>query len=109
LRPTLSLAVALLALLALAGCGRKGPLELPPGAPPESAAQSAAIESRVLGNEDHPGVIQPPNSGNVPTPAQKQAAAAAAKVATPAAEGVVPRPINAPPQAKTGFFLDPLL
>ena len=104
----LSLGVALLAGLALAGCGRRGPLELPPGAPPESAAKSAAIEDRVLGDQTHPGTVPNPNTGIAQTTAQKQTVAGKGPVGT-TAEGEVPRPINAPPQAKTGFFLDPLL
>ncbi len=101
MRLTSSLAVALFAALALAGCGRRGPLELPPGAPPQPAAQSAAAENRVLGNQDYPGLIQSPNN--------KVAQSAAQKQTDIFSEGQVPRPINAPPQPKTGFFLDPLL
>ncbi len=89
MRPTTSLAIALLAVLALAGCGRRGPLELPPGAPPQPAAQTAATRNSVLGNQ----VAR--------TPGQKQSDIFS--------EGTVPRPINAAPQPKTGFFLDPLL
>ena len=89
MRPTTSLAIALLAVLALAGCGRRGPLELPPGAPAQPAAQAASTPNSVPGNQ----VAR--------TPGQKQSDIFS--------EGTVPRPINAPPQPKTGFFLDPLL
>ncbi|MCO5132535.1 MAG: lipoprotein [Xanthobacteraceae bacterium] len=34
------------ATLALAGCGRKGPLELPPNAPPQAAAKQEAAPSQ---------------------------------------------------------------
>ena len=101
MRLTSSLAIALTAALALAGCGRRGPLELPPGAPAQPAAQSAGAENRVLGNQDNPGLIQSPNNRVARTTGQKQTDIFS--------EGQVPRPINAPPQPKTGFLLDPLL
>ena len=101
MRPTSSFAIALIAALALAGCGRRGPLELPPGAPVQPSGQNAAAQDRVLDNEDNPGLVQNPN--------KKFAAAPVLKPTDIISEGQVPRPINAPPQPKTGFFLDPLL
>ena len=100
MRPTSSLAIALLAVLALAGCGRRGPLELPPGAPAQPAAQTAATQNRVLG-QDNPSLVQSLDNAVARTPGQKQTDIFS--------EGTVPRPINAPPQPKTGFVLDPLL
>lgn len=91
--------IALMAALALAGCGRRGPLELPPGAPPQTAAQNAAAQDRVLGNEDNPGGVQNPNRKVADTPKETDIFS----------EKSVPRPINAAPQPKTGFILDPLL
>jgi predicted small lipoprotein YifL len=67
------------AALALAGCGRKGPLDLPPSASPEAAAAAQA-------NADHEPAARPslfdPSPDTVPT---------------------------APKGAKRSFVLDPLL
>ena len=44
-RPSLSgwtIVLLSAAVLALGGCGRKGPLDLPPGTPPEAAAAAQA-------------------------------------------------------------------
>jgi predicted small lipoprotein YifL len=73
--------VVLAAALALAGCGRKGPLELPPNTPPQAAAAAQA-------NADHepaaaPSVFDPSYGTN----------------AAPAA----------PKGAKKPFLMDPLL
>lgn len=88
-----------LAALALAGCGRRGPLELPPGAP---AVQSNAASNRVVDDQSPPGLIQSPNRVIERTAAEKLQVFQ---------EGKVPRPINAPPAPKEGkpFVLDPLL
>jgi predicted small lipoprotein YifL len=86
----------------LAGCGRKGPLELPPNAAATPPAQptSAPVVSRVSPAEDNPGLIQPPTK-YVDQPASEKLDQAARKPA-PA--------INAPPAAATkAFILDPLL
>lgn len=95
--------LALVATLALAGCGRRGPLELPPGAPGAPAnAATAEQQTRVLNDQDTPGLIQDPNT------VYEQSAAAKQQIFK---EQPAPRPINAPPAAKTGsgFVLDPLL
>ena len=97
------LGVALVAALALAGCGRRGPLELPPGAPTQAQASpsSQAAQDRVLNNDDQPGLIQSPNQ------VIERSATAKQQVFE---EGPAPRPINAPPvKPSNGFFLDPLL
>ena len=104
MRPPACLGIVVLAALALAGCGRRGPLELPPGAPQAAASPSSqAAQDRVLDDPGPPGVIQSPNVHLERTAAQKQQDVFS--------EGQVPRPINAPPQPKTGqgFVLDPLL
>jgi predicted small lipoprotein YifL len=67
--------------LALAGCGRKGPLELPPTASPEAVAAAQA-------NADH----EPPPKGNIFDPSFGADAA----------------PV-APKGTKKSFILDPLL
>ena len=99
------LAMGLLAL-PLGGCGRRGPLELPAGAPSgQTPAAAEAQQDRVLNDGDLPGLIQSPNQVIETTPAA-DAQRLSAKASTP----VAPRPINAPPVEKRGtFFLDPLL
>ena len=67
------------AALALAGCGRKGPLDLPPSASPEAVAAAQA-------NADHEPAPKP--SLFDPTP---------------------DAPTTAPKGAKKAFVLDPLL
>jgi len=69
------------AALALAGCGRKGPLELPPNTPPEAAAAAQA-------NADH----EPAPKATVFDPSYGTDA-----------------PPTAPKGAKKPFVLDPLL
>ena len=104
MRPSAHLGIVLLAALALAGCGRRGPVELPPGAPQAVGGPSAqASQERLQNNDDNPGLIQSPNRVIERTAAQKQQDVFS--------EGQVPRPINAPPEPKTGkgFVLDPLL
>ena len=99
------LAMGLLAL-PLGGCGRRGPLELPAGAPSgQTPAAAEAQQDRVLNDGDTPGLIQSPNQVLDTTP-EAQTRQLAAKASSP----VNPRPINAPPVEKRGtFFLDPLL
>lgn len=85
------------AVLVLAGCGRRGPLELPPGAPQSQLNAAAASQNE----QDTPGLVQTPNR------AYEQPAAAKRQVFK---EEPAPRPINAPPPARSGgFLLDPLL
>ena len=74
-----SVVLLLAATLALAGCGRKGPLELPPTASPESVAAAQA-------NADHEPAPKPSLFDPNPEP-------------SPAAPKVAKRP----------FLLDPLL
>ena len=91
-----------LALL-LAGCGRKGPLEPPPGVPQANVSPAAlqAQQNRVLQDTDTPGLIQPPNY------VYERSAIAKLNSATAAPP---PRPINAPPAAQPStFILDPLV
>jgi predicted small lipoprotein YifL len=57
------------AALALGGCGRKGPLDLPPNAPPEAVAAAQA-------NADHqpaaqPGLSDPSYGSSTPSPTPK--------------------------------------
>lgn len=106
-RPGLRLGIVAAALLALAACGRKGPLELPPGAP---AAQTAAPAQAQAAAEqpvdpaaplnENPGLLQPPNKFvDVPTDTKMQRQVAAK-----------PKPINAPPApSEKPFLLDPLI
>ncbi len=98
--------LALLALLANGGCGRRGPLELPPGAPnTQSPAAAEAQQARVLNDEDNPGLIQSPNQVIEATPEAKQQ-----QLTQRSASPVAPHPINAPPvEKRSTFFLDPLL
>lgn len=108
------LGILAVALLALAACGRKGPLELPPGAPnaaqtstspaaqaaaDQAAAERAAVDPAAPLN-DNPGLLQPPNKF-VDVPADtKMRRQVAAK----------PKPINAPPApSEKPFLLDPLI
>ncbi len=99
------LALGLLAL-PLGGCGRRGPLELPAGAPSgQTPAAAEAQQDRVLNDGAAPGLIQSRDQVLEPTPAA-QAQQLAARASSP----VAPRAINAPPGEKRGtFFLDPLL
>ena len=85
----------------LAGCGRKGALEPPPGAPQTQApAASQAAQTRVLQDMDTPGLIQSPNQ----VYEESAIAKLNSSVKNPA------RPINAPPEpARGGFSLDPLV
>lgn len=104
LRPAI---VALVAGVTLAGCGRRGPLELPPGAPATTQSQAAteAQQTRVLDDQDTPGLIQNPNQGYEESPARNTA-----RLDKRAASPVAPQPINGPPSNRQStFFLDPLL
>lgn len=93
-------ALLLFVALGAAGCGRKGPLEPPPGVPPVPPAVAAARQTTILDDGDRPGLIQSRNRiYEVPAPVKLQAETAQQ-----------PRPINAAPAAKPStFFLDPLL
>lgn len=108
-RPGLRLGILAAALLALAACGRKGPLELPPGAPAtaqtaapaqvQAATEQAPVDPAAPLNEN-PGLLQPPNKFvDVPADAKMQRQVAAK-----------PKPINAPPApSEKPFLLDPLI
>jgi predicted small lipoprotein YifL len=69
------------AVLALAGCGRKGPLDLPPTASPEAAA-AAQADADHEPSASRPGVFNPSYGTDAPT---------------------------APKGSKRSFILDPLL
>lgn len=106
-RPGLRAGLLAAALLALAACGRKGPLELPPGAPATAAAPAqgqATVDQPPVDPaaplNENPGLLQPPNKF-VDVPADtKMRQQVAAK----------PKPINAPPApSDKPFFLDPLI
>ena len=92
---------ALVAASALAGCGRKGPLEPPPGLPQtQTPTQAQTAQASALQNLDDPGLLQSPDI------VYEQSAIAKLNSATrnPA------RPINAPPVAQPStFVLDPLV
>jgi len=83
---TLTFAAALIAALALAGCGREGPLELPPGPAPATPAAASQLRS--------------PDG----TPAPGSAQDAAAKTGFDAQGNPV-----ATPSQNRAFILDPLL
>ena len=104
LRPAI-LAAGLLAR-PLGGCGRRGPLELPAGAPSsQTPAAAEAQQDRVLNDGAIPGLVQSPNQVFDTTQA-----AEAQQLSTRTSRPVAPRPINGPPVDKRGtFFLDPLL
>ena len=95
-------AAVLLASAALGGCGRRGPLELPPGAPVPVAENTTALadkQAAAFNDSGPPGVIQSPNQ-------VVQIDRSSADLAARKPE----RAINAPQTAKTGsFLLDPLL
>lgn len=90
--------LALIVAAALGGCGRKGPLELPPTVPETQTPGAAAAQTnRVSPIVDDPGLMQPPGTY------YKQERSAATQN--------LPGPINAPAPPKPGrpFILDPLL
>lgn len=102
-RPHRLAAVLCLVAVSLAGCGRRGPLELPDSAAatPAQAEARQAAQQRALQTEDQPGLIQSPNK------AYEQPAAAKLNFDT---NKNPPRPINAPQASRPGtFVLDPLL
>ena len=104
--------VCALALL-LAGCGRKGPLEPPPGVPVTAAPAIGPGGRSLVGNPSNlsqggfqnangdPGLIQSPDY------VYERSAVAKLNAATSVPP---PRPINAPPvREPSTFFLDPLV
>ena len=107
-----ALIVCALALL-VAGCGRKGPLEPPPGVPLTSAPASGTANRSLVGNASNlseggfqdangdPGLIQSPNY------VYERSAIAKLNSAT----SVPPaRPINTPlAREPSTFILDPLV
>lgn len=68
--PSKLTAIALIALTcALAGCGRKAGLDLPPDAPPEAKTQSQsdhAATPGLTGSNLQSEIYRPPGSTNVP-------------------------------------------
>lgn len=97
----LPLVAALACAAALAGCGRKGALEPPPGLPQARLPAPTEAQARgPLSDMDTPGLIQSPNIVYEESAIAKLNSA----VKNPA------RPINAPPEpARGGFLLDPLV
>ena len=91
-----------LALL-LAGCGRKGPLEAPPGIPQANVPPAVlqAQQNRVLQDTDTPGLIQSPNQVYERSATAKLNSATAMPPARPINASPVPQPST--------FFLDPLV
>ena len=85
-RTALRLAIIAVAAMALSGCGRKGPLDLPPGAAQQLAAERAAAAAPV----------EPPSSVS---------SQAGALFSAPGDDGA---PV-APRVGKRPFILDPLL
>jgi predicted small lipoprotein YifL len=61
------------ALLALAGCGRKGPLDLPPSATSSSAANTAASADSQAEAASKPSVFNPNYGADAPPTAPKGA------------------------------------
>ncbi len=100
--PGRALVAILLAALALGGCGRRGPLELPPGAPTSAAENTTALadkQAAAFNDSAPPGVIQSPDQ-------VVQVNRTSAELAARPPE----RAINAPQTTHTGsFLLDPLL
>jgi predicted small lipoprotein YifL len=96
LRPALALA-AVVAALGLSACGRKGPLEMPPGPATEPPVAAAPASPSFL-----PAAASP--AAPAPYEGQQQDDAAAVKNGFDA-QG---NPIAAPGQKKS-FVLDPLL
>jgi predicted small lipoprotein YifL len=98
---------ALIVPLALAGCGRRGPLELPNGAPKtQTPAAEEARQTRILNDQGAPGLIQSPNQYVETTPPEPTQPNVMSTASTPPP----PRPINGPPSDRPRtFILDPLL
>ncbi|WP_158807164.1 lipoprotein [Beijerinckia sp. L45] len=95
--------LVLLGSVALSGCGRRGPLELPPGTPGQPAAENTTTladkQAAAFNEAAPPGVIQSPNQ-------VVQVDKTSAQLAAQPPE----RAINAPRPAKAStFLLDPLL
>ena len=95
--------LVLLGSVALCSCGRRGPLELPPGAPGQPAAENTTAladkQAAAFNETAPPGVIQSPNQ-------VVQVDKSSAQLAAQPPE----RAINQPRPAKANtFLLDPLL
>jgi predicted small lipoprotein YifL len=95
--------LVLLGCVALCGCGRRGPLELPSGAPGQPAAENTTTladkQAAAFNETAPPGVIQSPNQ-------VVQVNKSSAQLAAQPPE----RAINQPRPAKPStFLLDPLL
>jgi len=89
-------AICLAALLSLQGCGRRGPLEPPPGASPATAPQAKVDASGLPQNSE----IAPIDSASTPS---GPVAATAGGQGQPTSQAP---PAKAPPRP---FVLDPLL
>jgi predicted small lipoprotein YifL len=89
-------AICLAALLSLQGCGRRGPLEPPPGASPATAPQAKVDESGLPQNSE----IAPIDAASTPS---GPVAATAGGQGRPTSQAP---PAKAPPRP---FVLDPLI
>lgn len=100
-RVSFRLGFIVLVAASLAGCGRKGPLELPPNAATTPTQTQAASDAATPPSLDNPALIQPPNKF-MDKPASAKLAEASRKPV---------HPINNAAQApaKKPFILDPLL
>lgn len=58
-------------VLALGGCGRKGPLDLPPNASPQAAAAAQADADHVPSTTSRPSVFDPSYGTDAPPAAPK--------------------------------------
>lgn len=96
-------ALVLLGSVALGGCGRRGPLELPPGAPSQPAAENTTVladkQAAAFNETAPPGVLQSPNQ-------VVQVDKTSAQVAAQPPERAINEPRPAKPHT---FLLDPLL
>jgi predicted small lipoprotein YifL len=91
-RPTFCAALVLVAALCLAGCGRRGPLEPPPGAPTTNAPLTNVPSAALPANTE----TAPIDAASTPADADIGGAAG----------GAIPPPTKAPAKP---FPLDPLL
>ena len=98
----LPVCLVLVVAAGLGSCGRRGPLELPPGSPPSTLRdQTTGEQTRILEDRDQPGLIQSRDQYYEKSAAAKQEVLK---------QLPAPPPINRPPETrKSTFLLDPLL
>jgi len=89
---TLAVGAAVALALGLAGCGRKGPLDMPPGDTPAPQANSNLTQPAFGSSALMPGSSQQPPSGQAPN-----------------AYDAHGNPIYQPPPKNKSFILDPVL